>query len=80
MNFRRHPLPSRPLEGIKRRPTAIVLMIARPLLASLIQESLSNVFPDCAAAVQANGVRGLYFHGPLAAPTGNAQDVTLDVR
>jgi hypothetical protein len=55
-------------------------MIARPLLASLIQESLSNVFPDCAAAVQANGVRGLYFHGPLAAPTGNAQDVTLDVR
>ena len=53
-------------------------MAAGPLLTGIVQESLSNILPDPIAAIQTDGVGGLDFHGPLAPPAGDAQDVALN--
>ena len=54
-------------------------MAAGPLLTGIVQEPLRNILPDPIAAIQSDGVGGLDFHGPLAPPAGNAQDVALNV-
>ncbi len=55
-------------------------MAAGPLPAGIVQEPLSDVLPDCVAAVEADRVDGLDFHGPVAAPAGHAQHVPGDHR
>ena len=54
-------------------------MAAGSLLTGIVQEPLRNILPDPIAAIQSDGVGGLDFHGPLAPPAGNAQDVALNV-
>jgi hypothetical protein len=49
-------------------------------LACVVQEPPRYIFPDGVAAEEADSIHGLNFHGPLAAPAGDAQHVVLDLQ
>ena len=64
----------------RRRPAAVFFVPAGALLACVVQEPPRDSFPDGVAAEEADSIHGLDFHGPLAAPAGDAQHVVLDFR
>lgn len=55
-------------------------MPAGALLTGDVEQPLRHVLPDCVGAIQADGIGGLNFHGPLAAAAGDAQYVALNFR
>ena len=69
-----------PLRLLERRPAPVFFMPAGALLAGVVEQPLRDVLPDRVAAVQADRVGGLDFHGALAAAAGDAQHVTLNLR
>jgi hypothetical protein len=54
-------------------------MPASALLAGVVEQPLRHVLPDRVATIQSNCIGGLDFHGPLAATTGDAQHVALNL-
>jgi hypothetical protein len=65
---------------LERRPAPVFFVSSRALLARIVQEALRDSFPDRVPAVEADRVDGLDFHGSLAPPAGDAQDVALNLR
>jgi hypothetical protein len=64
----------------ERRPAPVFFVPAGTLLARVVQQPPRDIFPDGVAAEEADSIHGLNFHGPLAAPAGDAQHVVLDPR
>jgi hypothetical protein len=52
---------------------------AGALLADIVQQSLSDLPPDCFATVKTDRVDSLDFDDPLAAAAGNPKHVALDL-
>src|SRR6476659_7831076 len=54
-------------------------MSASALLAGVVEQPLRDVTPNRVATIQSDCIRGLDFHGPLAATAGDAQHVALNL-
>ncbi len=63
---------------LERRPAPVFFVPAGALLAGVVEQPLRDVLPDRVAAIQADRIGSLDFHGPLAAAAGDAQHVALN--
>jgi hypothetical protein len=72
------PGPGRWSGRIECRPAAVVFMAAGPVLASVVEQPLSDILPDRVSAIQADRVGLLNFDDALATAAGNAQHVALN--
>jgi hypothetical protein len=65
---------------LERRPAAVLFMAACSDLTGVIQQPLAHILPSGTRTVQPDGIGSLDLDRPPAAPAGNAQHVSLDLR
>lgn len=54
-------------------------MASSTLLAAVVQQLLSDVFPDCVLAIEAHRVGGLYLDDAFATVAGDPQNVARNL-
>jgi hypothetical protein len=62
------------------RPASILLQPARAVAASLVEQSLPDIFPDGMRSIKSDRIRLLYFDDPSAADAFDAQHVSRNFR